>query len=266
MPENNPGVKQIDLRDLFDVLKKNIVMIVIAAVVATVGSYVWTKTNYVPAYRSTATLYLLRQYRLSDNEQLATGTLTNELQLSTGLINDCNYILKQPSVLNEVISELRLNTSPGALKSCISTNNPQNTRVLEVSVIAASPELAKEIVDSLCEVGAKKIVDTIGVNQVNISEYGNVDPNPCNRPRNSRHLVVGAAAAAIVYMIFFVISLLDDGIKSDDDVERYLGLSVLGRIPDTNAPHSKRYGYYGYGYGQKKRPKHSKRSGAESEE
>lgn len=66
--ENNPGVKQIDLRDLFDVLKKNIVMIVIAAV----GSYVWTKTNYVPAYRSTATLYLLRQYRLSDNEQLAT--------------------------------------------------------------------------------------------------------------------------------------------------------------------------------------------------
>ena len=67
-------------------------------------------------------------------------------------------------------------------------------------------------------------------------------------------------------MIFFVISLLDDGIKSDDDVERYLGLSVLGRIPDTNAPHSKKYGYYGYGYGQKKRPKHSKRSGAESEE
>lgn len=102
-----------------------------------------------------------------------------------------------------------------------------------------------------------------GVKQINISEYGNVDPNPCNRPVNSRHLVVGAVAAAVVYLIFFVISLLDDGIRSDDDVERYLGLSVLGRIPDTNAPHSGKYGYYGYG--QKKLPKHSKKSGAESE-
>ena len=268
MAEPNFNIKQIDLLDLLDILKKHIIMIIIAAVVAASGSYVWTKMNYIPAYKSTATLYMLRQYD-TNGQQLTTGMLGTELSLSAVLIGDCTYILKMPAVLNEVISELRLNTTAGALKGCISTNNPQNTRVLEVSVVAATPELAKEIVDVLCELGAEKIVQTIGVNQVNISEYGNIDTTPCNLPKMSKHLIIGAAAAVIVFLVYLAIFLLDDGIKSDEDVERYLGLSVLGKIPDTDAPHSRRYGYYGYGYGygnNKRSGKHKKASDAKISE
>ena len=261
MPETTQKIKEIDLRDLFEVLKKNLVFIIIAAFVATAGSYVWTKTTYVPAYRSTATLYLLRQYNVDG--QLTTQALSNELSLSAYLVNDCTYILKMPTTMNEVIKELKLNTTAGALRGSISTNNPQNTRILEVSVVAASPELAKEIVDAVCVTGAEKIAKTIGINQINISEYGTLSTSPCNTPKTSRHIIAGIIAAAAVYLIFFVISLLDDGIKSDSDVENYLGLSVLGWIPDTDAPHSKRYGY-GYGYGQSRVKGKKKRAETET--
>ena len=249
MPEITPKAREIDLRDLLDVLKKNLIFIIIAAFVATAGCYAWTKATYIPAYRSTATLYLLRQYGVDG--QLTTAALSNELSLSTFLVNDCTYILKMPTTMNEVIDELKLNTTANALRGSISTNNPQNTRILEVSVVAASPELAKEIVDAVCVTGAEKISKTIGVDQINISEYGTLNYSPCNTPSSTRYITAGAIAAVAVYLIFFIISLLDDGIKSDSDVENYLGLTVLGWIPDTDAPHSKRYGY-GYGYGQKR--------------
>lgn len=248
MPENNQSaLREIDISELFDILKRHIIIIVLAAFIASGGSFIYTKLTYVPAYSSTSTLYLSRQLNYDTGNPgtvVSAGTIASELSLSSILVNDCNYILRMVSTMQEVIDELNLNTSPAALRSSISTNNPENTRVLEVSVVAASPELAKDIVDSVCRIGAEKISNTIGVNQINISEKGTLNYYPCNTPSNSKHIIVGIVAALAVYAIFFVISLFDDGIKSDSDVVNNLGLTVLGWIPDANATHSKRYGGY----------------------
>jgi len=68
--------------------------------------------------------------------------------------------------------------------------------------------------------------------------------------------LIGAAAAVLTYSVFLVIYLLDDKIMTNDDIERYLGLSVLGEIPDSKEAGKNRYGYYqGYGYGGGKKTK-----------
>ena len=67
-------------------------------------------------------------------------------------------------------------------------------------------------------------------------------------------------AMVAVFGVYVVLYLLDDGIHSDDDVQRYLGLSVLGRIPDLDSIN--RQSKYMYGaYGQnKKRKKKNRRN------
>lgn len=242
---NQPILREISLKELFEVFKKRIIIILMAAFIASGGTYFYTKATYIPAYSSTATLYLSRQNQININSsQLSASYLASELSLSSILVNDCTYIMKMSSTMQEVINELNLNTTIGALRSSISTNNPQNTRVLEVSVVAASPELAKEIVDSVCRIGAEKITATIGIDQLNISEYGTLNYYPCNMPQSRQYIIPGFIAAVAVYAIFFLIFLFDDGIKTDSDVEQNLGLTVLGWIPDVNANHSKHYGYY----------------------
>ena len=71
---------------------------------------------------------------------------------------------------------------------------------------------------------------------------------------------IGMLAAVVVCGIYVVIYLLDDGIHSDDDVQRYLGLSVLGRIPDLNSINTRgKYSYYAYGADEKDDKKQKKK-------
>jgi capsular polysaccharide biosynthesis protein len=89
----------------------------------------------------------------------------------------------------------------------------------------------------------------MGYDQVNVYEFGTVPTKPSNSVSLLVYLVIGAAAAAAVYVCFVLAFLLDDRIHSDEDIQRYLGLSILGEIVNMDGGHKGRYGYgYGYGY------------------
>jgi hypothetical protein len=54
----------------------------------------------------------------------------------------------------------------------------------------------------------------------------------------------------MLLFIFLFIFLLDDRIRTEEDIERYLGLSILGDIPNIDDVKNKKKGYYKYkGYG-----------------
>jgi capsular polysaccharide biosynthesis protein len=149
--------------------------------------------------------------------------------------------------------------SYSALYSRVSTSNPSSTRILEVTVTGDDPAMTKAIVDKICDIGPAKIQEAMGISQVNLYEYG-TDPV---LSRDSYNLliygVIGAAASLLVFGIFLLAFILDDRIRSDEDVERYLGLSILAEIPDLNDSSKDRYGYYrGYGQGGKTRTKRHK--------
>ena len=85
----------------------------------------------------------------------------------------------------------------------------------------------------------------MGFQQVNLYEFGTTDPDPCNSTRIITFAFAGIVAAVMMYVFFLIIFLLDDRIKADDEnLERYLGLSVLGNIPNVDGKKAGKYGYY----------------------
>ena len=76
--------------------------------------------------------------------------------------------------------------------------------------------------------------------------------NPANRTRIRYYLIAGAAAAVLVYIVFLVIFLLDDSIRSDEDITNVLGLIVLGDIPNADDVSGEKGGHgHKYKYGGK---------------
>ena len=59
------------------------------------------------------------------------------------------------------------------------------------------------------------------------------------------YFAIGIAAAALVYLVFAAKLIFDDRIDSDEDIEKYLEIAVIGIIPDANATSGKKYGRYG---------------------
>lgn len=256
MANNNTISAEIDLVELFRYLfKPKKILIALAAMIVAVAALAgYYHMTYVPKYEAKATLYILKQ----DAEK--TSASSSDFSTALNVVNDCAYILKMESVLDEVIEELGLNTSYRTLRGQISTNNPEETRIIEVRAQALTPDLAVKIADSVCRVGTKRINESMGFKQVHVTEGAQYNPVPCNKPGLKNYALIGLLAIVAVFGIYVVLYLLDDGIHSDDDVQRYLGLSVLGRIPDIDSVN--RQSKYMYGvYGQnKKRKKKNRRN------
>lgn len=241
--EKNNGVKTVTLRDFWQVFLRSLPVIILATAVAVVGLFVLVKVYFKPDYKSTATLYILRQ---EDSE--TGGSVSSDFSLALNVVNDCEYLLKSHSVLDQVISNLGLDMTYNTLYGMIKCNNPDGTRILEVSVVADTPEEAKRIVDSVCQVGTEKITSAMGFRQVNPYQSGSLAITPDNAVGKRTYVLVAGIAAILTYLVFFIAFLLDDRLETEEDVERVLGLSTLGRIPEMNSSASRRknvYGVYG---------------------
>jgi len=232
--------RAITFGDLWSVLVRNILLILLIPAIV-IGSYfAYVKLTFVPEYTSIATLYILRQNQKNDDYEVK-----EDFSLALNVVNDCTYMLKSHAVLDEVRGVLGLdNTSYSNLKHSLKTNNPEGTRILEVSIVSDSPEKSKQIVDKVCELGAKQIELAMGFNQVNWVEHGLINPNPTNTTGLMTYLIIGVISAILVYATCLIAYLADDRIRTDEDVAKYLGLSLLGDIPNAYESSKSKSGHY----------------------
>ena len=237
--DKNINMRAITLKELWELFVRKLLVVVLVAVLVGGGALAYNIVTYTPEYESTATLYILRQ-----NESTTTGDAADDFSLALKVVNDCTYLLKSHAVLDEVISTLDLNMNYKELYSRVSTRNPENTRVLEVTVSADKPELAQTIVDTLCTIGQEKIDAVMGFEQINLFELGTLNAKPSNGYNIINCVLYAVAAAVLTYSAYMIYFLLDDRIHAEDDLEKMLGLSILGDIPDANAKHKEGYGYY----------------------
>lgn len=155
-----------------------------------------------------------------------------DLQLGTQLASDYQVFIKSTPVMEQVIENLDLNMSAGGLKNSISIANPSGTRILNISVTSTNPELAKKIVDELTSVSSEYIGDKMEVIPPKIVEEGQM-PTYKDGPNVKRNALLGLLAGlAISAGIVCLFAMLNDSIKTEDDIARYLGISTLATIPD----------------------------------
>lgn len=246
--ENNETQNTLSIRDLWSVFINNIFIIACVALLSFALVFSYSFITYTPKYTSTATIYILRQ---GGDDSDSNGTVNSDFSLALSTVNDCTVLLTSRNVLDQVKDKLGLSVSYKQLKSMISIHNPNSTRILMISITDYNPADAKKIVDELCEIGAQSITETMGINQINIIDYGTYEEAPSNSKINKYSVLFGLMAAAVVYGIYLLIFMLNDRIKTVDDVEKYLNLSVLGYIPNKyeknghlNGGAYKKYGKY----------------------
>jgi len=217
---------EIDLLQLASVLWEKVLWILGSAVVFALVMLLITQFLITPMYKSTASLYVI-------NRQGEGGSATSsDLSAATSLTYDFEEMVTTNLVLQPTIDRLDLELSTRELKDRIAVQNPSNTRILKITVEDEDPKRAKQIVDTLAEISADAIVDVMEIEKVNSIDQGEVPKNPSS-PSLFKNVVLGGMVGFLLACGIVVLKfLLDDTVKSADDVEKYLGLSVLGAIPD----------------------------------
>lgn len=113
----------------------------------------------------------------------------------------------------------------------VALNNPADTRILEITVTINDPYMAKEIVDEISEVSVSRIAAIMNVDEPTVIEYGHLEDSPSSPDLRKNILLGGLAGLLISAVIGIVMYLLNDSVRTEEDVEKYLGLNTLGVIP-----------------------------------
>ena len=107
-----------------------------------------------------------------------------------------------------------------------------DTRILSITAIDKDPKMAKKIADTLAKTSADFIGDKMEVTPPKVIEEGEV-PTIQTSPSTKKNVLIGALAGLILSAgIIILLTLMDDTIKSEEDIENYLGLTTLASIPD----------------------------------
>ncbi len=234
-------LKTISLKDLWNVFRGCFLFVFIAGIIATTLMYFRAKMNYAPMYSSSGTLYLISN---NDGGEQSKNEWTVDYTLANVVVSDTIYVLQSRTVLNEVGNQLGIKNGYGALRSSISINHPKDTRVLEITATASSPELAKKIVDTLSVVGPVEANNVLRYDRIQIYEEGTINTWPINQVSIMHYLHFGVLAGVAVYVVFLCMFLFDNYLHTDEDIERILGISIIGDIPDADA--NKKNGKYRY--------------------
>ena len=220
---------EIDLKQLFFVLLDKIRIILLSGLILALAAFLATKLLMTPIYTSTSSVYVL-------NRQNSQSTATNsDISAATSLTKDYEKMVTSRTVMEQVIDRLGLDMTAEHLASSISVNNDTGTRILDITVGHENADMAKKIADAVAEISSVQIVELMGMEKVNIIDWGGIASHPSSPNVKRNMLLAGIIGVFLAAAVVIIIFLLDDTIKSADDVEKYLGLSVLGTIPKNDA-------------------------------
>lgn len=224
MENRNDEELEIDLRSVFLALKQKLLVIIATGLLLACASCLFTMLFLTPKYSSSATMLVLPK---EENT-----TATSQLQAGTQLAKDYAVLITSRPVLEEVIDNLGLDMSYEQLSGSVTVNNPQDTRLLQITVENPDPSAAKDIVNELASASSAYIGENMEMDPPKIIEQGEV-PTHRTSPDMKKMVMLGLAAGLVLSAgIVTLMTILDDTIKTEDDITKYLNISTLANVPD----------------------------------
>ncbi len=219
----------ISLRELFNVLKKRLALIIVVTLLATIASGVVSFTVLKPVYKASTQILV---------SQAAAGSIASlagiSLDTDSKYIETYNVILKSPYILDQVIKELDLDTSAQALNGSVSVTQEGKSQVVSISVQNHDPAEAVIIANEIAQVFKTEISELMMINNIHILSAAELPENPTPiKPQPMLNMAIAFVVGLMASVgIAFLLEYLDNTIKSEQDIEKLLGLPVLGAVSD----------------------------------
>lgn len=213
---------EFDLMQMLRFLMKKAWIVVLAALVCAVGGFAVSKLLSTPEYTTSCRIYVYEEGK---------EMTYNDLVIATQMTNDCEIIITGHNVTKKVVENLGLNMSAESLSKRLKVSSEASTRILDLEYTDTNPERAAAILNEVCAVASVQIKEITSVDAVKTVFEAEVPTTPSSAGPTRSAMLAAILGAVLAIGVLVVIFLMDDTIRSEDDVERYLGLSTLGAIP-----------------------------------
>lgn len=221
----------IELRELLGIVLKRKWLIIIITLLSIVLGTVYSLYLVTPEYQSSTTLMVNGSKGLNAGDIAASFDL-GSINLSQKLVVTYSEIVKSRIVLEQVISQLGLDYTYTELLRMTSAQQVGSTEILKISVTNVDPVMASDIANTISSVFIKEVMRILKVNNVEIIDAA-IPMYKAINMRTTLNIAISAILGVMLgVFLAFMLEYLDHTIKTEEDIEKYLGVSVIGTIPD----------------------------------
>lgn len=215
---------------IFEVLRKNLVFIIITVMVFSLGSFFVTNFLVTKHYTSTISLYVETVDLQPDSPNSAVYSL-NMQNYALKLVNTYIRMLDTNTFYTKLSDEVNNKYTPGELSSMISFKSDDTTEVFDVSVVTESPTESKLIADTIAEVAPETISNLKSNAKLKVCDEAQLPSKPSS-PSVSKNVIIAFFIGLFLALtVSFVRHFLDKKIKYDDEMTTLLDIPVLAAIP-----------------------------------
>ncbi|MGJ5667729.1 protein tyrosine kinase [Rhodococcus aetherivorans] len=216
----------------------------VVATVLACTALAWAYASTIPtAYVSTTRMYV----------SMATGTSVND-SYQGGLaaqqrITSYPYVATGATVADRVVDRLGLTMSPGELQGKVSATFPPATTLLDITVTDSTPEGARQLSRAVADEFAQLVaeMETTVIGAAPAARASVIDPAPLPSepagPNTKRILALGLVVGlGLGLLLAFLRDRFDPTIRTPEQLDRSVGLPILGTISRRNTDAAKDIG------------------------
>ncbi|CAM3032228.1 lipopolysaccharide biosynthesis protein [Paenibacillus taichungensis] len=231
----------MELKEYMQILRKRIWIIVAFVAVACIGAGVKNYFLTVPLYEANAKLIVNQAY----NVQGVPSLDISSIQTNIKVINSYIEIIKSSAILDKVAATYPdLDMSGNQLAQSIRVTTANESQVMSLTATGLSSEKAAKTVNAVAKVFKSQIPVIMKVDNVTI--LSEAKPTDSSKPINVNpviNILISFLVGLLLSIGFiFLLEYLDDTLKTEDELEKELGiptLAVISRIRKEEARLSK---------------------------
>ena len=218
---------EIDLVDLLMYFQTKLVFIIGAFIIGALIAGLVTKFLITPKFTATSTMYMVS----SSSDSVVDLT---DLNIGTTISADYVELIKTRPIVEGVAEELGLDYSYEQMLGMIGLTVVTNTRIIKISVTSPDRYEAQKIANGLAVKAETELPKLMDAPKPNIAERAIV-PQSKSSPSMTKNTLIGALAAMLLVLaVLTILYLMDDTVKTADDVEKNFGVMPLTTIPEGN--------------------------------
>jgi len=224
-------MEELDLKQLFKIFwNKRLHIIAIVLLFLVIGS-VYSFAFVKPKYKAYTTLVLAQADVMVPDTEKQQGITQSELTLNQKLVPTYSELVKTKNVLREVIRELKLNVEEEELRKNVTVKLVEDTELIQITVTNKNALDAKNIANKIAEIFSDRVSEIYKINNVTIVDEAEEATEPYNI-NHVKDLAIFMAIGLVVAVIYVLLTnLLDSTVKSAEDIEKELEISVLASVP-----------------------------------
>lgn len=217
-------METIDLKELFEYYKSKFGVVILFVVLVGILGCLYGLFIQKPMYKSSTSIVLISEAK--DNSQLT----YNDVSVNQNLVSTYSEIVKSKRVLSQVINNLNLNYTYGALSNNIEVSSVTGTQIIKITVTDGNSKTAMKVANEIAKVFSKEIPELYNISNVNILDTAEVASSAYNVNIAKQSTIFLLAGLVLGLGVVFVMYYFDRSVKNASQIEDKLKLPVLATV------------------------------------